>query len=70
MFNVYGHTMLNTPVLVSITEVKQHWVKLVPGWVTAWEYLVQEAILALSYYYELDECRPNFSHVQETGPVA
>jgi hypothetical protein len=33
--------MLNTPVLVSITEVKQHWVKLVPGWVTAWEYLVQ-----------------------------
>ena len=23
-----------------ITEVKQHWAKLVLGWVTAWEYLV------------------------------
>ena len=23
-----------------ITEVKQHWVKLVLGWVTAWEYLM------------------------------
>ena len=23
-----------------ITEVKQHWAKLVPGWETAWEYLV------------------------------
>ena len=37
---VYGHTMLKTPVLVPITEVKQHWAALVLGWVTAWEYAV------------------------------
>ena len=32
--------MLKTPVLVPITEVKQHWAALVLGWVTAWEYAV------------------------------
>ena len=32
---VYSHTMLKTPVLILITEVKQHWAVLVLGWVTA-----------------------------------
>ena len=37
--------MLKTPVLVPITEVKQHWAALVLGWVTAWEYAVLYASL-------------------------
>ena len=31
-----------------ITEVKQHWAKLVLGWVTAWEYLVSQAFTFFS----------------------
>ena len=42
---VNGHTMLKTPVLVPITEIKQLWGWLVLGWVTAWEHHVLLAIL-------------------------
>mgnify|MGYP001172419559 CR=1 FL=1 len=34
--NIYGHTMLNAPVLVRSLKLSN----LVLGWVTAWEYLV------------------------------
>ena len=32
--------MLETPVPLKNTEVKQHWAWMVLGWVTAWELLV------------------------------
>ena len=63
MFNIFVnvHTTLQSTSSRPITEVKQRWARLVPGWVTAWEHRV---MLTFFFFYFM---QPELCSLQRFG---